>query len=93
MDEDEQTKTYTGDVILQKFGRGSKSERNAVTLSTRYGDFVMRLPDSHSFVDRELEDLVGKRIRASGLRHRHVFIVKDWSEVGVGKRSRSRKKP
>jgi len=81
MKEDKRTRTYTGDVVRQPFATGSKSERPAIMLSTHYGDFVMRREEGHPFFDKELEELIGKRIRASGIRHRHAFIVQKWAEV------------
>ena len=41
-------KRYTGDVVKKPFATGSKSERNAVMLSTRWGDFVLRRVDAHA---------------------------------------------
>lgn len=78
---DKRTRTYVGDVVRQPFAKGSKSEREAVVLSTRYGDFVIRREEGHPFFDSALEDLVGKRIRAYGIRHRHLFIVEKWEEL------------
>lgn len=76
-----ETKQYTGDVIRSQFAGGSKSERNAVMLSTRYGDFVLRMVGVGPLSDPELDALVGKRIRVRGQRHRHVLVVEEWMEV------------
>jgi hypothetical protein len=77
-----ETKQYTGDVIRSRFAEGSKSERNAVVLSTRYGEFVLRLVGVRPLSDLELDALVGKRIRVRGQRYRHVLVVEEWVEVG-----------
>jgi hypothetical protein len=51
-------------------------------LSTRYGEFVLRLVGVRPLSDPELDALVGKRIRVRGQRHRHVLVVEEWVEVG-----------
>ncbi|UCG51328.1 MAG: hypothetical protein JSW58_14205 [Candidatus Latescibacterota bacterium] len=84
MKKDKRTKQYIGDVVERRFARGSKSERDAVMFSTRYGDFVLRREGGHPLFDPELKKLVGKRIRAWGIRHRHVFIMTRWEEIGGG---------
>ena len=83
MKKDKRTKIYYGNVVRKRFARGSKSERPAVMLSTRYGDFVIRCEEGRPLVDAELEKLVGRRIRARGIRHRHIFILQKWEEVPV----------
>lgn len=82
---DKRSKTYIGEVVRGPFGRGSKSERPSIFLSTRYGDFVLRGEEGHPFFNKEIDDLVGKRVRASGIRHRHVFVVQDWKELAPRK--------
>ena len=77
----ERAKQYTGDVVKKPFGAGSKSQRNAVMLATRWGDFVLRRLDAHSLVDTELDKLVGKRIRVRGIVHRHTLTMLEWEEL------------
>jgi hypothetical protein len=77
----EREKRYTGEVIRKPFATGSKSERQAVMLSTRYGVFVLRRLDAHTLVDPELDKLVGKRIRVRGVVHRHTLTILEWEEV------------
>lgn len=78
---DEREKQYTGDVIKKPFATGSKSQRNAVMLSTRWGDFVLRRLDAHALVDPELDNLVGKRIRVRGIIHKHTLTMLEWEEI------------
>jgi hypothetical protein len=77
----EQAKQYVGDVVREPFATGTKSERPAVILRTRFGDFVLRQSGSHPLVDPELDALVGKRIRVRGFVHRHTLTVVEWKEV------------
>ena len=82
MDINERAKRYTGNVIRKAYGGSSKSERSAVMLSTRWGDFVLRRRSAQSLVDPELDKLVGKRIRVRGVIHRHTLTMLEWVEVG-----------
>ena len=81
MTDSEREKRYTGDVVRKPFATGSKSQRNAVMLATRWGDFVLRRVDAHALVDPELDKLVGKRIRVLGIVHRHTLTIVEWEEV------------
>jgi hypothetical protein len=81
VDINERAKRYTGNVVRKPYGTGSKSERSAVMLSTRWGDFVLRRRDPQSLVDPELDKLVGKRIRVRGVIHRHTLTMLEWEEV------------
>lgn len=77
----EREKVYVGEVVKRPFATGSKSERKAVMLVTRSGDFVLRRLAAHALVDRELDALVGKRIRVRGIAHRHTLTIVDWEEI------------
>lgn len=79
----DQEKRYVGNVVKRRYAVGSKSERPAVMLVTRFGEFVLRRPDATSLVDPELDGLVGKRIRVRGIVHRHMLTIVAWEEVGA----------
>jgi len=78
---DPREKQYTGDVVAREYAAGSKSERRAVMLATRWGDFLLRRADRQDLVDPELEGLVGKRIRVRGIVTRRVITILEWVEV------------
>ena len=71
---------HTGQVIRKPFAAGSKSERPAVMLQTRDGEYVLRIQGGNPFHDARLEELVGKRITARGEVHGYTFLMKDWTE-------------
>lgn len=45
---------------------GSKSERDAVVLSTSEGDFVLRRMGGNPFHDPDLEQMVGQTVQSDG---------------------------
>jgi hypothetical protein len=71
---------FEGTVNKRRFGAGSKSERDAVVLSTPDGDFVLRRPEGNAFSDPVLEALAGKHIQAEGVRHGYTILMQDWKE-------------
>ncbi len=72
--------TLRGRVLKKPFAPGSKSEREAVVLSTGQGEFVLRRLGGSAYEDPELEELVGKDIRAEGSLHGYTFILTGWEE-------------
>lgn len=78
----EREKQYLGEVVLEPFATGTKSQRPAAILRTRFGDFVLRRSGSHPLVDPELDALVGKRVRVRGVVHRHTLTITEWEELG-----------
>lgn len=59
---------------------GSKSERAAVVLTTREGDrYVLRRQNGPAFGDDELDALVGRQIRASGVAVGDTLVMRDWA--------------
>jgi hypothetical protein len=72
---------YQGKVVKKLFGKGSKSEHDAVMLSTTRGEYQLRREGGNPFFDEELEKLVGKAIRCRGLVHGHTLIMSDWDEI------------
>lgn len=55
-----------GVVARGPFGKGSKSEREAIWLETADRRLVLRRKDGPSFGDRSLEKYLGKRVKCDG---------------------------
>ena len=70
-----------GRVIKRLVAAGSKSERQAVLLSTASGDYVLRRQGGNAFNDPELSRLVGQTISAEGDLHGYTFIMRSWTAV------------
>ena len=70
----------SGRVSRQLVAPGSKSEREAVVLDTDAGQFVLRRVGGNPFADPQLDDLVGKTVRAVGEVHGPDFIMSEWTE-------------
>ena len=73
--------TYSGSVVKRPFGVGSKSERDAVLLATKDNDYVLRLQGGNAFFDPELEKLVGKQIRCTGVVTGYTLLVSDYAVI------------
>lgn len=73
--------TYEGTVSREAVAEGSKSERDAVVLATDQGQLILRRQGGNPFQDPELDDLVGKRIRAEGDEHGGTLIMESWEEL------------
>ena len=72
---------YVGKVTKKPFGKGSKSESEAIFLETEEGKFVLRRKGGNPFRDPELQKLVGKTIRCNGLARDYVLKISDWTEL------------
>lgn len=59
-------KLVRGTVTKRRYAAGSKSDHEAVMLTTDDGEYRLRRQGGNPFVDPELDRLVGKRIEASG---------------------------
>lgn len=70
----------TGHVTKKLFAAGSKSEREAVILVTKKGEYVLRRKGGNPFFDEELESLVGKRIHCEGDLTGYTFLMTKWTE-------------
>jgi hypothetical protein len=75
------TLTREGTVAKRLVAPGSKSEREAVVLETSHGEYVLRREGGNPFRDPELEQLVGKRIRAVGRERQHTLVMDHWEEL------------
>ena len=74
--------TFEGTVVRKLFGRGSKSEHEAVVLETGEDDLVLRREGGNAFADPELDKLVGQRIRGTGRRAGYTLILSGWRTLG-----------
>ncbi len=69
-----------GQIVKKPFAVGTKSERTAIYLESPQGDYLLRRPGANPFeIDRELEALVGNRVRCSGLVKGSTFFISSWS--------------
>jgi hypothetical protein len=55
-----------GEVILMKFGKGSKSEYDAVYLDTGKKKYRLKRKGGNPFYDASLHKLIGKTIKVQG---------------------------
>jgi hypothetical protein len=72
---------WTGVVTKTRRNIGSKSERDAVTLRTDEGDFILRVLGGNAYGDPRLEALVGKKIQCDGNRAGKTILLNEWTEI------------
>jgi hypothetical protein len=72
---------YIGKVTKRLFGKGSKSESEAIFLETEEGRYVLRREGGNPFHDPELQKIVGKTIRCTGFARDYVLKISEWSEL------------
>jgi hypothetical protein len=65
-DHPERVDGLAGTVVRGTFGKGSKSEREAIWLETDGRRLVLRRKDGPSFGDHALEKYLGKRVKCDG---------------------------
>ena len=65
-----------GMVVRRMFGRGSKSEHEAIMFDTPQGSFRLRRIQGNAFHDPELDPLVGREVLAEGTIHSGTFLLK-----------------
>ena len=70
---------FVGKVVKRLFGKGSKSEHEAVYLDTGQDSYVLRRQGGNPFYDPELSKLVGKTIRCQGETTDHTLIMATWA--------------
>jgi hypothetical protein len=71
----------SGIVRKRRVAPGSKSDREAVVLDADGRELILRRQGGDPFVDPALEELVGKRVKATGRLHGTTFIMSDWQEL------------
>jgi hypothetical protein len=69
--------TLQGKVIKKTFGKGSKSEHEAVYIDTGEQVYKLKRAGGNPFFDQALEDLVGKQITATGRLDDYLFVIKE----------------
>ena len=74
---------YSGRVVSQPFGVGSKSEHQAVVLLTSEGALKLRRAGGNPFQDPELEKLVGNDIVAEGELHQGQLLMTRWDVLSA----------
>ena len=65
----------TGKVVLQEFGKGSKSEHEAVFLVVGDKKYKLKMKGGNPFHDPVLNKYVGKKIRVIGNDTERYFII------------------
>ena len=68
-------KELTGKVILMKFGKGSKSDHDAVYLDTGKKKYRLKRRGGNPFHDPSINELVGKSIKARGIITPYFFEI------------------
>ena len=72
---------FSGKVIKKPLATGSKSERQAVCLSTDKGkEYVLRRQGGNPFQDDELERLVGKNVEGHGVVTGYTLLASELTE-------------
>lgn len=67
----------SGEVVVKKFGKGSKSEHDAVYLETSGASYVLRKMGGNPFNDPGLQPFVGKQVKATGIVEDYIFFAKE----------------
>ena len=69
--------TLRGILVQKAFGRGSKSEHQAIYIKTEKADFVFRKKGTNPFENKELLELVGKTVEATGTINDYLFLAEE----------------
>ena len=72
---------FQGEVVKRPFAAGSKSEREAIFLETKGRRYLLRQMGGDPYHDPELEQLVGKTIKAEGEVDDYLLMLSDWKVV------------
>lgn len=67
----------SGVLVRKAFGKGSKSEHDAVYIKTENADFVLRKKGANPFENRELLELVGRTVEATGTINEYLFLAEE----------------
>lgn len=70
-----------GKVVMAPFGKGSKSQHEAVCLRTDKDTFKLRRMQGNAFHDPVLLEWVGKEVIACGILVDYLFIATDLQEI------------
>lgn len=80
-----------GRVVMEVFGKGSKSEHNAVYLDTGESRYRLKKRGGNPFYDESLQGLVGKTISAEGKLTGYFFEITGEIEV-IGENIENKRK-
>ena len=76
---DPRTVEVTGHVSIGTVDRGSKSEREAVTLKSDDGStYVLRKEGAPAFGDHSLDSMVGGSVTVQGIAIGDLLVVRSW---------------
>jgi hypothetical protein len=71
-----------GTVVKALYGKGTKSEHEAVLLDTGDGTYRLRRAGGNPFADPELDELVGREVVVTGTVHQGTVIISGWKPAG-----------
>lgn len=64
-----------GKVIVKPFGKGSKSEHDAIWFKTDSGEYLLRELGANPFNNEKLQALVGKELTLEGIIEDNKFLL------------------
>ena len=67
-----------GEVYTKRVGKKSKTDYDAICIKTSRRHYVLRQPGQGPFKNPELEQLIGKKIKAEGESINDIFFVINW---------------
>jgi hypothetical protein len=72
---------FVGKVTKKLFGKGSKSEHEAIYLETEEHQYVLRRRGGNPFHDPKLHKLIGKTVQCTGVVDDYTLTISDLKEV------------
>lgn len=72
---------FVGKVTKKIFGKGTKSEYEALYLETADGQYVLRRQGGNPFFDPVLQELLGKRVSCKGFVEDYVLMISEWTVI------------
>jgi hypothetical protein len=69
---------FRGRVTKKVLYSGTKSEHEAIILTTMQGEFKLRRKGENAFMDEALVSLIGKEIEGDGVLRGNQFIMDKW---------------
>lgn len=72
---------FIGKVTKKRFGKGSKSEYDAIWLETEKDRYVLRRQGGNPFHDPELDKWVGKMVQCTGVVDDYTLTISDCKEI------------
>ena len=72
---------FVGKVTKKLFGKGTKSEYEALYLGTAKEQYVLRRQGGNPFFDPELQELVGKKVCCKGFVEDYILMISEWTVI------------